>query len=95
MELNYRGSDRSNFNNNNNNNNNSNNNNQNGMSNGMMGGEREKDSGEFFANFQGVSPEMLNMGLSAGQATMDRMVYQVMPNMSSFWNSLKVYFAVS
>ena len=94
MELNYRGSDRSNF-NNNNNNNNSNNNNQNGMSNGMMGGEREKDSGEFFANFQGVSPEMLNMGLSAGQATMDRMVYQVMPNMSSFWNSLKVYFAVS
>merc|ERR1719456_1603759 len=48
-----------------------------------------------FFNFKGVSPEMLNMGLSAGQASLDGVVYGMWPGMSSFWNSLKTYFAVN
>ena len=53
------------------------------------------DPTDFFANFKGMSPEMLNMGLSAGQASIDRVVWQVWPGMSSFWSSLKTYFTVN
>ena len=47
-----------------------------------------------FFNFKGVNPEILNLGISAGQASIDRVVWQVWPGMSNFWNSLKTYFAV-
>ena len=49
---------------------------------------------EYF-QFQNVSPEMLNMGLSAGQSMLERQREKIMPGMSGFWNSLKIYFAVS
>lgn len=52
------------------------------------------DPSDFFTNFKGMSPEMLNMGLSAGQASFDRVVWQLWPGMSSLWSSLKIYFTV-
>jgi hypothetical protein len=59
---------------------------------GAPGGAAQ--GGDFF-NFNKVSPDMLNMAASAGQAGFDRMIYKVTPGMSSFWGSLKIYFAVS
>jgi hypothetical protein len=53
------------------------------------------DTTDFFNKFKGMSPEMINMGLTAGQASFDRVVWQVWPGMSSFWSSLKIYFTVS
>ena len=42
-----------------------------------------------------VSPEMLNFGLSAGQDMLNKQRDRLMPGMSTFWNSLKIYFAVN
>lgn len=42
-----------------------------------------------------VSPEMLNMGFSAGQDMLNKQREKWMPGVSSFWLSLKYYFAVS
>eukprot|EP01041_Mallomonas_annulata_P004367 gene4366-8693_t len=51
---------------------------------------------DFFGNtFQNVSPEMLNFGLSAGQDIISKQRERLMPGVSIFWNSLKVYFAVN
>jgi len=74
--------------------------NQQGLGNMSYRGNSSRETSaspsEFFLqNFtKNVSPEMLNLGLSAGQASIDRVVWQVWPGMSNFWTSLKTYFAV-
>ena len=42
----------------------------------------------------GVSPEMLNFGLSAGQEMLNKQRDRWMPGVTSTWMSLKHYFAV-
>lgn len=48
-----------------------------------------------FFKFQNVSPEMINLGISAGQDIISRQKDKWMPGLSSLWLSLKYYFAVS
>jgi hypothetical protein len=42
-----------------------------------------------------VSPQMLNYGLGMGQEMINKQRDKWMPGVSGFWNSLKIYFAVS
>lgn len=51
-------------------------------------------SQEFLNSFQHVSPQMINMGLHAGQDMLNKQREMLMPGMNSFWNSLKEYFMV-
>ena len=41
-----------------------------------------------------LNPEMLNLGLAAGQDIINRQTAKWMPGVSDFWVSLKFYFAV-
>jgi len=50
---------------------------------------------QFMNNIPNVSPEMLNMGLSAGQDMINKQREKWMPGMSSLWIDMKSYFAVS
>ena len=59
-----------------------------------LSGGSGSGSQEFF-RFQNVSPEMLNLGFSAGQDLINRQKDKWMPGVSGFWLSLKFYFAVS
>jgi hypothetical protein len=43
----------------------------------------------------GISPEMLNMGLSAGKNMFSAERDKWMPGVSTFFSALKIYFAVS
>ena len=63
-----------------------------GMGGGMGQGGQQND---LFNSIPNVSPEMLNMGFSAGQDMINKQKEKWMPGMSSFWVDLKVYFAVS
>ena len=49
---------------------------------------------DLFNSIPNVSPEMLNMGFSAGQDMLNKQKEKWMPGMSSFWIDLKCYFAV-
>ena len=68
----------------------------------QQSGYRRDDSGQFnssssspfLQNFQGVSPEILNLGISAGQDMINKQKDRLMPGVSLVWNSLKIYFAV-
>lgn len=62
-----------------------------GMGGNMGGGPQNQD----FFKFQNVSPEMLQFGLSTGQDLLNKQKDRFMPGVSGFWNSLKIYFAVS
>ena len=42
-----------------------------------------------------VSPEMVQFGLMTGQEMLNKQRDRLMPGVSGFWNSLKIYFAVS
>lgn len=42
-----------------------------------------------------VSPEMINLGIHAGQDMLNQQRDKWMPGVSGFWLSLKYYFAVS
>lgn len=44
--------------------------------------------------FQNVSPEMINMGFSAGQEMLNKQKERWLPGLSNFWLSLKLYFSV-
>mmetsp|Transcript_33772 Transcript_33772/g.34409 ORF Transcript_33772/g.34409 Transcript_33772/m.34409 type:complete len:276 (+) Transcript_33772:89-916(+) len=59
-------------------------------------GANSQGGQDFLGNtFQNVSPEMVNFGLSAGQDIINKQKERLMPGVSIFWNSLKIYFAVS
>ena len=49
----------------------------------------------FLNNFQGVSPEILNLGITAGQDIINKQRDRFMPGVSYIWNSLRIYFSVS
>ena len=61
----------------------------------QSGGNDMNNNAAFYNSIPNVSPEMLNMGLSAGQDMLNKQREKWMPGMSSFWLSLKYYFAVS
>lgn len=42
-----------------------------------------------------ISPEMLNLGFNAGKNMLNAQRDQWMPGVSTFWSSLKIYFAVA
>lgn len=50
---------------------------------------------DFLNSFQNVSPEMINFGLHAGQDMLQKQKERFMPGVSTFWQSLRIYFAVS
>ena len=50
---------------------------------------------EFLRNIPNVSPEVFNLGLSAGQDMLNKQREKWMPGVSSFWIDLKSYFAVN
>lgn len=61
---------------------------------GDMGGGGGGQPGQ--PNFLGgISPEMLNMGLSAGKNMLSAQRDQWLPGLSTFFSALKIYFAVS
>lgn len=53
------------------------------------------NNAEFFNSIPNVSPEMINMGFSAGQDIINKQKEKWMPGMSSLWVDLKCYFAVN
>lgn len=57
-------------------------------------GKMDGTPADFF-KFQNVSPEMLNLGMHAGQDLLMKQRERWMPGISGFWSSLKIYFAVS
>jgi len=62
---------------------------------GGGGGGGGVGGGEFYNKLgSNLSPEMLNVGLSAGQELFNRQKAKWMPGVSDFWTSLKIYFAV-
>lgn len=63
-----------------------------GMGNQFNGGAAGQ---QFMNNIPNVSPEMLNLGLSAGQDMINKQREKWMPEMSSLWIDMKSYFAVS
>ena len=62
-----------------------------GLGGGPSGSHAGPGGGEFYNK---LSPEMLNVGLSAGQELFNRQKAKWMPGVSDFWTSLKIYFAV-
>ena len=55
-----------------------------------MGGQQAGNGQDFFR----MNPEMINFGLSAGQDMINKQRERIMPGVSGFWVSLKIYFAV-
>lgn len=47
-----------------------------------------------YMKFQNVSPEMINLGLNAGQDMLNKQKEKYLPGLFGFWISLKYYFAV-
>jgi hypothetical protein len=54
-----------------------------------------QDFFQFSNVYDNVSPEMLNSGLAVGQSLFRREWEKRMPGVSSFWLTVKIYFAVS
>lgn len=50
---------------------------------------------DFYNSFQNVNPEVLNLGLRAGQNMINMQRDRLMPGVSVLWHSLKIYFAVN
>jgi hypothetical protein len=60
----------------------------------LYGDQQPPRPADFLNSFQNVSPEMLNFGLHAGQDLLQKQKDRFMPGVSTFWQSLKIYFAV-
>ena len=66
---------------------------QGGVSGGQQNNNYEQQQHPNFLS--GISPEMLNMGLSAGKNMFSAERDKWMPGVSTFFSALKIYFAVS